>query len=90
MLGLEGNPGIGKTTAVVNWLHGAGQGYLFLYVSPRVIINDDVTGKLARHPQTNAPTGVLTVTTNAKLIGTARNWYRRAGQAGEGAARVDR
>jgi Helicase conserved C-terminal domain len=75
VLGLEGNPGIGKTTAAVDWLKAQDRGYLFVYVSPRVIINDDVTGKLACNPQTNEPTGVLTVTTNARLIGTARNWY---------------
>jgi hypothetical protein len=75
VLGLEGNPGIGKTTAVVNWLSDQDTGYLFLYLSPRVIINDEVTGKLAYKPGTDRPTGVLTVTTNSRLIGSARNWY---------------
>jgi hypothetical protein len=75
VLGLEGNPGIGKTTAVVNWLSAQDTGYLFVYLSPRVIINDEVTGKLAYKPGTTQPTGVLTVTTNSRLIGSARNWY---------------
>jgi len=83
VLGLEGNPGIGKTTAVINWLTAQESGYLFIYVSPRVIINDDVMGKLAREPKTNQPTGVLTLTTNAKIIGSAKNRYREQVRSGE-------
>ena len=59
------------------------EGYLFIYISPRVIINDDVTGKLASHPQTKEPSGVLTLTTNAKLIGAARNWYHAQVKGGK-------
>ena len=77
VLGLEGNPGIGKTTAVVNYLKESDGGFLFLYVSPRVIINDDVTENLARDRQTKQPTGILTVTTNSKLIGAAKAWYEK-------------
>lgn len=73
VLGLEGNPGIGKTTAVVHYLKAAKGGFLFLYVSPRVIINDDVTSKLAREERTDTPSGILCVTTNSKLIATARH-----------------
>ena len=83
VLGLEGNPGIGKTTAVVNHLTGTDDGFLFLYVSPRVIINDDVTGNLARDRETKEPTGILTVTTNSKLIGSARAWHENKVRAGE-------
>lgn len=84
VLGLEGNPGIGKTTAVVSALKESSEGFLFLYVSPRVIINDDVTENLARDRQSKEPTGILTVTTNAKLIGAANAWYEK--QVKEGAA----
>ncbi|MBK1642363.1 hypothetical protein CKO12_10830 [Chromatium okenii] len=73
VLGLEGNPGIGKTTAVVRYLRNVTDGFLFLYVSPRVIINDDVISKLAR--ENNTPTGILTVTTNSGLISAAQSWY---------------
>jgi len=67
VLALEGNPGIGKTTAVRQHLmEAAKDGYLFLYVSPRVVINKDVTEKFARDGNHN-PTGILTVTTNAGL-----------------------
>jgi hypothetical protein len=82
VLGLEGNPGIGKTTAVVSYLKESDDGFLFLYVSPRVIINDDVTGNLARDRLTHQPTGILTVTTNSKLIGAAKAWYENQVQAG--------
>lgn len=77
VLGLEGNPGIGKTTAVVSFLKESSEGFLFLYVSPRVIINDDVTENLARDKATNQPSGILTVTTNSKLIGAAKAWYEK-------------
>ncbi len=84
VLGLEGNPGIGKTTAVVRALKASSEGFLFLYVSPRVIINDDVTENLARDRQSKKPTGILTVTSNSKLIGAANAWYEH--QVKEGAA----
>jgi len=83
VLGLEGNPGIGKTTAVVSHLRASNDGFLFLYVSPRVIINDDVTGSLARNRGTGEPSGILTVTTNSKLIGSAKAWYDAQVTAGE-------
>lgn len=72
-IGLEGNPGIGKTTAVMQYLSRQDSGYLFLYVSPRVVINRDVTEKLAR--MNGEPTGILTVTTNAQLIAAAERWH---------------
>ncbi len=75
VVGLEGNPGIGKTTAVMQYLRGAPGGFLFLYVSPRVIINDDITGNLSYDRETKQPTGILTVTTNSRLIGAAKAWH---------------
>jgi hypothetical protein len=73
VLGLEGNPGIGKTTAVTRYLAKQSTGYLYLYVSPRVVINRDVTEKLARRD--GEPTGILTITTNAQLIASAERWH---------------
>ncbi|MGK7927063.1 MAG: hypothetical protein AB4290_17770 [Spirulina sp.] len=75
VIALEGNPGIGKTTAVVSFLKQQAEGFLFLYASPRVVINRDVTHKLAR--EDNKPTGILTLTTNAKLIGFAEKYNRQ-------------
>ena len=44
LLFLTGNPGIGKTTAVVNYLKKE-EGYLFLYISPRTQVNQDIEEK---------------------------------------------
>lgn len=74
VLGLEGNPGIGKTTAVTRYLAKQQTGYLFLYVSPRVVINRDVTEKLAR--KDGKASGILTVTTNAQIISAAERYHR--------------
>jgi hypothetical protein len=73
VLGLEGNPGIGKTTAVTRYLSNERSGYLFLYVSPRVVINRDVTEKLAR--KEGRASGVLTVTSNAQIISAAERYH---------------
>jgi hypothetical protein len=73
VVALEGNPGIGKTTAVRKYLEQKSSGYLFLYVSPRVVINRDVTESLAR--KDGMPSGVLTITSNARLIASAERWY---------------
>ncbi|BDB29546.1 helicase (plasmid) [Cupriavidus sp. P-10] len=75
VLALEGNPGIGKTTALRTHLGKKQEGYLFLYVSPRVVINRDVTESLARN-EDKSPTGILTITTNAPLIAAAESWHK--------------
>ena len=80
VLALEGNPGIGKTTAVRRYLERKVDGYLFLYVSPRVVINRDVTESLAR--KDGRPSGILTVTTNAALIASAPRWHLSEVKAG--------
>lgn len=80
VVALEGNPGIGKTTAVRKYLENKQDGYLFLYVSPRVIINRDVTESLARRD--GEPTGIMTVTTHAKLIASAERWHIEEVKAG--------
>jgi hypothetical protein len=75
VLALEGNPGIGKTTAVMKFLKQQSQGFLFLYLSPRVVINRDVTDKLAK--ENDRPTGILTITSNKNLIVAAPEWYKK-------------
>lgn len=88
VLALEGNPGIGKTTAVRRYLAGfKDEGYLFIYVSPRVVINKDVTDKFARDDQTGASTGILTITTNATLIRAAGQGYEELIVANGGESR---
>jgi hypothetical protein len=94
VLALEGNPGIGKTTAVTRDLANDPEGYLFAYLSPRVVINRDVTEKMARRD--GEPTGTLTLTTNAQLIASAERYYRAQVSGGkaqrrriEGAVVVD-
>ena len=81
VLGLEGNPGIGKTTALVRYLSRQDASYLFFYVSPRVVINRDVTEKLAR--EDGAKTGILTVTTNAQIIAAAERYHRALVEEGK-------
>jgi hypothetical protein len=83
VIALEGNPGIGKTTAVRQYLEKKPEGYLFLYVSPRVVINRDVTESLAR--KDGKPSGILTVTTNAALIASAPRWHLNEVKAGRAA-----
>ena len=80
VIALEGNPGIGKTTAVRQYLEKKTDGYLFLYVSPRVVINRDVNESLAR--KDGKPSGILTVTTNAALIASAPRWHLNEVKAG--------
>jgi hypothetical protein len=75
VLAAEGMPGIGKTTAVREALTGQPDGFLWLYASPRLVINEDVTWKVARHDN-GTPTGVLTLTTSSRLIDGAQRWSR--------------
>lgn len=79
VIALEGNPGIGKTTAVTDFLSKQQEGYCLFYLSPRVVINRDVTSKLARKPE-GGPSGILTLTTNAKLIGATPEWHLQKAQ----------
>ena len=73
VIALEGNPGIGKTTAVRKYLGDTSDGYLFVYVSPRVILNRDVTESLAR--QDGKSTGILALTSNAQLNAAAKRYH---------------
>lgn len=80
VIALEGNPGIGKTTAIRKYLGSEQAGYLFLYVSPRVVINRDVTESLAR--KDGEPTGILTLTSNAQINAAAQRYYDSKVKAG--------
>ncbi|WP_099239357.1 helicase-related protein [Synechococcus sp. BDU 130192] len=77
-IALEGNPGIGKTTAVVDFLKEQQTGFLFLYLSPRVVINRDVTDKFAQ-ASSRQKSGILTLTSNARVIREAPQWYQNQG-----------
>jgi len=74
VIALEGNPGIGKTASVVSFLKEQSDGFLFLYASPRVVINQNVTQDLAQ--EQGKKTGILTVTTNSLLIRSAQTYYQ--------------
>jgi hypothetical protein len=88
VIALEGNPGIGKTTAIRTYLaNKTDAGYLFLYVSPRVVINREVTSSLAR-TESQELTGILTITTNAQLIAAAERWHKKQVELGEDNPRV--
>jgi hypothetical protein len=80
LIALEGNPGIGKTTAVREYLASKDSGYLFLYLSPRVVINRDVASSLARSD--GRPSGILTLTTNAQLNAAVGNWHQKQVEIG--------
>lgn len=67
---LTGNPGIGKTTAIANFLKShINDGFLFLYVSPRKQVNLDIIDKFK-----NKKTGLLCddklfcINTNSDII----------------------
>ncbi len=68
---LTGNPGIGKTTAIVNFLKARaqqGEGFLFLYVSPRKQVNLDIIRKF-REDTGLPPCGDLfALTANSVII----------------------
>lgn len=67
---LTGNPGIGKTTAIVDYLLACernGEGFLFFYLSPRTQVNLDVIKKF-RDSNGKLHGSVLALTTNAPLL----------------------
>jgi hypothetical protein len=88
VIAAEGHPGIGKTTAVVNYLQTLGQeGFLFFYASPRTVINSEVSRKAAQAERDEGKAdalGTLALTTNSKLISGARPWWQA--QAGASTA----
>lgn len=71
---LEGNPGIGKTTALKDYLGSNSAGFLFIYISPRVVINQDVSHSMANHEQ--GKSGILTITSNDRINKIANLYYQ--------------
>ena len=68
---LTGCPGIGKTTAIVDFLKMAverGEGFLFLYVSPRKQVNLDIIQKFGESTTLPPCDKVLGFTTNSTII----------------------
>ncbi len=68
---LTGNPGIGKTTAIVNFLKAAernGEGFFFLYVSPRKQVNLDIIQKFREDTGLPPCEQVFALTANSAII----------------------
>ena len=69
---LTGNPGIGKTTAIVNFLKRArndDEGFLFLYISPRKQVNLDIIQKFRETTDTEPPCpDIFGLTSNSLII----------------------
>ncbi|WP_017716989.1 helicase-related protein [Kamptonema formosum] len=67
---LTGNPGIGKTTAIANFLQAhLDEGFLFFYVSPRKQVNLDIIEKF-KSPDTEqlSDSRLFCINTNASII----------------------
>ncbi|HIK11355.1 MAG TPA: helicase [Oscillatoriaceae cyanobacterium M33_DOE_052] len=68
---LTGNPGIGKTTAIANFLQAhSAEGFLLIYISPRTQVNHDLIQKFHLDSQTHQPTNenLFCLHTNANII----------------------
>jgi hypothetical protein len=67
---LTGNPGIGKTTAIIEYLKShIEEGFLFLYVSPRKQVNLDVIHKFqAENSEQLCDNRLLGLNTNSDII----------------------
>lgn len=66
---LTGNPGIGKTTAIVNFLlEHREEGFLFLYISPRKQVNLDIIDKFREDETKALPIPMLALTSNSAII----------------------
>jgi hypothetical protein len=67
---LTGSPGIGKTTAISNFLRAhLSEGFLFLYVSPRTQVNLDIIERFMEVDGTlTGGDAAIALTTNANLI----------------------
>ncbi len=73
---LTGNPGIGKTTAIADFLQAhIDSGFLFFYVSPRKQVNLDIIEKF-KDPQTRKLSNerLFCINTNSQLI---RDYFPR-------------
>ena len=70
---LTGNPGIGKTTAITNFLKQEKilkEGFLFIYVSPRTQVNLDILEKFTNsESKCLCDDRIIAINTNSALIG---------------------
>ncbi|MGD1714475.1 hypothetical protein [Dapis sp. BLCC M172] len=67
LLLLQGAPGIGKTTAVVEFLQELENNYLFIYLSPRISVNQDIQEKL-KDQDGNVSQNLIYIQSNSNLI----------------------
>ena len=66
---LTGNPGIGKTTAIVDFLQShVDEGFLFFYVSPRKQVNLDIINKFKEDSGLLCNDGLICLNTNYEII----------------------
>ncbi len=67
---LTGNPGIGKTTALVKYLEEHfEEGFIFLYCSPRTQVNLDIINKFTQEDLSSEKRNrVFALTTNSQII----------------------
>jgi hypothetical protein len=66
---LTGNPGIGKTTAIVDFLKAhVNEGFLFFYVSPRKQVNLDIIEKFKDSVTGKLDEETFCINTNSQLI----------------------
>lgn len=66
---LTGNPGIGKTTAIVDFLKDyVDEGFLFLYVSPRKHVNLDIINKFKAESALLCNDELICLNTNSEII----------------------
>lgn len=85
-LGLLGHPGIGKTTSTIKALRNlnktSGENSLFLYFSPRTVINEGVTQDVtkAAGPQDEGNVGAISLNTSHKLIGAVQDYAQKKGR----------
>jgi len=66
---LTGNPGIGKTTALVKFLEEHfEEGFLFLYISPRKQVNLDIISKFRDDLQAGKKEQIFAINTDSQII----------------------
>jgi hypothetical protein len=66
---LTGNPGIGKTTAIANFLQSHfDEGFLFLYISPRTQVNLDIIDKFKSATGNLCDDRLWCLTSNSTII----------------------
>lgn len=77
LLFLTGNPGIGKTTAVVEQIiKQLNEGSLLIYISPRVQVNRDIIEKFRKNNSTELVSDdLICINTNRRILDYANGSY---------------